>query len=256
MTCTALVQRLRGLVDEDWDGYVARIPAALEKVQAGDAWGGYLWASRGTSRLAALVAPQKLAVVAPTLASIVDAVVAELASKFSTDATVTVNALGPMELGNDVECVGAPLAAATRETIIGWIPRMDVKRDAEWASWFWTTGFLALGLGDQRIYRRFTGVPHDAPIPFQPGQTFGFNLQGLAAHLAGAIETRASIEAVMPAFEEFLCNLESLHIASRSAEESTALAIARVVYHRIGGIPLAKVAEHLRDKLAALAEAE
>ena len=165
---------------------------------------------------------------------------------------VTIVQLTPLDLGNALECVGIPLDPASWDTMRAWLPRMEVRRDDERAAYWWTAGFAALALGEPLRYWKAAGLHREAENPFTPGETFGFNLQGLLRHLGAAIDTRASFEDVRPAWDEFLRNFGALRSA-QSVDEGTLLWVARIVFHHIAGRPLREVAQALHDYLWTLA---
>ena len=89
----------------------------------------------------------------------------------------------------------------------------------------------------------------DRSTPFQ------FNLQGLLAYLAGAVEYGAAEVDVIPAWEDLLTSYPTLRDA-KSIDQGTLLWIARTVFHRIGGHPVGEVAQRLHDSAWRLAGME
>lgn len=252
MTITAALQSWKRRAGSAWSEYEAEIPEALDAVRRGRAHDAILLLGDGLATTAALVTPAAVARVAPTIAPVIDQAVAELDRERPRDAALTIAVLKIMNLGNAVECTGGTLARASHASFVSWLPRVNAKRDAPEALWFWNVAFASIAMGDAALYRRFTGVEHGRALPFVARTVVGFNLQALAAHLAGAIESGASVDDVMPAFDEFIDNFES-HDNAKSANKHVLLWIARIVFHRIGGAPLAEVATRLLTKLEQMA---
>lgn len=82
------------------------------------------------------------------------------------------------------------------------------------------------------------------PLSFSAGEAFGPNVQGVLAYLGAAIEHRAGLDAVLPAWRTLLAIAPELHDADQ-LRYPMLLWIARIVYHDIGGQPLGEVAERL-----------
>jgi hypothetical protein len=148
-----------------------------------------------------------------------------------------------LDLANVIECTHQARPAATRNTLRSWLPRIAVSRDDERTASYWSVGYAALALGDQATVARF------APArPFTAGATFEFNQQGLLAHLAAAVASRAKLADVMPAWQDLLASFGPLR-QSNSADGGTLLWIARCVFHLVGGAPVETVTRRLHDEL-------
>ncbi|MBE7453362.1 MAG: hypothetical protein HS111_32200 [Kofleriaceae bacterium] len=93
------------------------------------------------------------------------------------------------------------------------------------------------------------------PVEHCPNRAAPFDLQGLLAYLAGAVENGAAEADVMPAWEDLLGSYPFLRDA-KSIDQGTLLWIARTVFHRIGGHPLGEVAQRLHDSAWRLAGME
>ncbi len=165
---------------------------------------------------------------------------------------ITTSALGVIELGNALECVGVALAPESWATMREWLPRMEVSRNDERAAYWWTAAFAALALDEPLRFRKAAALTPDEPNPFVAGATFEFNMQALLRHLAGAIATGATFEDVQPAWENLLLRYGDMR-GDASVDEGTLLWIARLVFHRIGGRPLGEVAQALHDSAWSLA---
>jgi hypothetical protein len=197
-----------------------------------------------TPTAAALTAPDKLANVAGALAPIID----RAAAAQDVD-EISIAVLELLDLANAVECVGGTLAPPTHAAFRTWLPRITIRRDDENEMWYWSVGFAALAFDDSATARRFAGVDIHASFGFKPGETFGFNLQGLLRHLAGALEVGADLEAIRPAWNECLDNFETQWTAHR-VDGATLLWIARVVYARVGGAQVATVAKQIHNEVS------
>jgi hypothetical protein len=226
----------------NWQKYVAQIAKSdeLDPMIATNRLSGT------TPVAAAIAAPDTLAKVASSLAQLIDRSAAAEAVKHRERMPAGTSTL--LDLSNAVECVGGVLSGATVATFRSWLPIIKVDRDDEFQHWYWNVGFAALALDEQITYRRFAGVAIDADLGFRPGALHGFNLQGVVRHLAGAVEGRAGVAAIEPAWREILTNYE-IQRSAGTIHASTLLWIARIVYHRIGGRPLAAVARCLHDEV-------
>jgi hypothetical protein len=177
------------------------------------------------------------------LAQIVDAAIAEEAAEITPTERIAAPLVNLVNLVDLIECSHGPVSDTSRSTIRSWLPRMEVSRDDEDTSYYWTTGFAALALGDRQTATRF--APQQ---PFAAGATFQFNLQGLLAHLGGAIDAKAKLDDVLPAWNDLVASYIPLSQAS-NVDAGTLLWIARNVFHVIGGAPVATVASRLHDSL-------
>jgi len=166
--------------------------------------------------------------------------------------TVNLVLVSLLDLANAMECVGCALSRSAWETMRDWLPRIKVERDAEDASDYWTVAFAALALDQRFTYSRAAAVDPRGMIEFTPRQTFEFNMQALLRHLAGALEHRATLDQVWPAWEDVLWNFPSMNQAM-NIDDGTLLWIARTIFHRLRGAPLRDVAQHLHDSAWALA---
>lgn len=117
MTVANMLSHRRCLAQERWQEYIGDVAAAEAHVRAGDAHSGY-WLLMGSVSLdAPLVDLDRIMSVAPAIASVVDAGVAEADAGLS-DGPVTVEGVRLMSLGNTAECVGASLSSSTHATIL------------------------------------------------------------------------------------------------------------------------------------------
>jgi hypothetical protein len=201
--------------------------------------------------MAAVVKPDdvrtKLATLAPALDRIVAGAATEMIGHRIGPAFVRV-----LDLGNALECSGCALADATREVFRDWLGRMELVRDAAQMDPNWSAGFAALALDERPTYRRLAARAGEATLPFTPGETFGFNMQALLGHMAAAVENRAALADVTPAWHELLGNYDVLYDGA-TVRPGTLLWIARVVHHRIAGAPVGEVGQRLQDDITRIA---
>jgi hypothetical protein len=234
-----------------WDDAVARLPLRLRQVAEGRPGEG---AAAMHHELAMFTLAQPAAVAAQfgVLAPTLDAAVADKQARAGADGPVGIYEVSMASVGNIFECLGLPIAATTWDTVRGWLPRLEVSRNDERVSYFWTTGLIAMVLGDRATGRRIAGHSGDGPIPFVPGATFQMNLRGFLHHLAGAVEAGAGADDVMPGFNEVLANYQRFS-EGKALSEGTLLWIARIVHHQLGKQPLGTTAQFLHDTIWALA---
>ncbi len=123
------------------------------------------------------------------------------------------------------------------------------------AFWYFAKAFAGIALEKKALYRGPSGTyaDWDEPMPFTPGELHGFNPQSLMAHLAGAVETGATIHDVWPAFEECV-HLFPSREETREFDGAVLFWIARIVHHQIGGQPLGQTADWLSRHFNAWAD--
>lgn len=252
MSASKLLANTRNRIDEDWDDFAERALRAAAEARTGVASERVVVLDRNELPGAVIAAPEKLAAIGESLRPMIEAAIRE--EDAAAQGELAIHVIPVMSAANAIECVGVVVSSSTRATMAAWIPRLSVKRDDERASWYWTTAFASLVLCEPRVYRGFAGVDPEHSAGFQAGQTFGLDLQGFARHLAGAIETRANVESVLPAFREVIQNFSN-HRASASATEHTLLWMARAVFERVGGSPTGEVAHRLHETLVEIAGA-
>jgi len=133
--------------------------------------------------------------------------------------------------------------------------RIETSRRDELVFEHWNRALVALALDDRLTWGPIAGFLPKDPVPFTPGATFAFNVQGFVAHLAGAIVHRRPIEEVLPAWHDLLrCYPELQAVAM--ANMATLLWAARLVHHHIGGQQLGTTAAFLYDETRAAVMAE
>lgn len=199
---------------------------------------------------AAVVHPGEVAADVAPLAAVLDRGAARSAEEM-VGQRIRPSLLQLLDLGNALECVGLSIADATKDIFRDWLARMELDRNTPNMDEVWSAGFAALALDERPTYRRVAACAGEATLPFTPGETFGFNLQALLGHMAAAVENKASLADVTPAWHELLGNYHLLYDTS-SIRPGTLLWMARVVHHRIGGAPLGEVGQRLQDDIRQL----
>jgi len=129
--------------------------------------------------------------------------------------------------------------------------------DPDYRSWHWDRGLIALALDEPKTWRSIVGLLSGESLTFQPGATFQFNVQGLLRHLAAAIEHKADVADVLPAFHDLIrCAPLMWSSTPEQANQYTCLWAARLVHHHIGGHPLGTVGQFFYDAVQAAAARE
>jgi hypothetical protein len=149
-----------------------------------------------------------------------------------------------------MQVVGVDVGGDPLPALAPYLVRVDTNRSDEFVGHHWNRALLALILDDPRTWRPIAGFAEDDAIPFVPRRTFEFNVQGLVAHLAGAIVHRGLLEDVIDAWRDFVRCFPAL-VSARQANNQTLLWIGRVVFHHIGGEPLAQVGAQIHEAVAA-----
>lgn len=202
---------------------------------------------------AAVVQPGEVQRELPMVVAAVDRAVARSFAEM-VDRPISTAFLEMLDLGNALECAGCPLADATRDVFRDWLARMQLSRDHPDMFDVWSAGFAALALDERPTYRRVAARAGEVTLPFTPGEAFGFNVQALLGHLAAAVENRAPLADVTPAWHELLGNYGLLYDTG-AIRLGTLLWMARVVHHRIAGAPIGEVAQRLQDDVRQVAAA-
>jgi hypothetical protein len=161
----------------------------------------------------------------------------------------------PFELAdsaNFFQILGYPIANSVLASLAPLLERIETNR-REHPAWHWHHGFMALALHVAPVWRGIAGLTTGAPS-FTACAAFGPNVQGLLAYLGAAIETHATLEAVIPAWKTTLAVFPALRDA-REVTYSILPWIARVVYHDIGAMPVGEVAATLYADIQALVSA-
>jgi hypothetical protein len=179
--------------------------------------------------------------VAPLGSTIETAIAAVTKSHTGKMARVEMAAAG---VANLLDCGGVSISDRTFREVTTWLPRIVAKRNDLDTTTYWNKGFAALALGDQATYLQYC----DKPLQLEPGATYEHNLRGFITMLAAAVETKASVSAVLPAYNEVL-DLYATFQSASTLDEYSLFWIARIVHHRLGGLPVRKVAAKLHDDL-------
>jgi hypothetical protein len=250
MTITRHLGSWENIVRRSWDDDVKY----LEKIAASPKTGyGTLVGYTSTLVYAAVVQPREVWRHVAPLAAAVDRGAARSAAEM-VGQRIRLSFLELLDLGNALECSGLTIADATRGIFRDWLARMELDRNDPNMDQVWSAGFAALALDERPTYRRVAARAGEATLPFTAREMFGFNLQALLAHLAAAVENRATLADVTPAWQELLGNYHLLYDTS-SIRPGTLLWIARVVHHRIAGAPLGEVGQRLQDDIKQLSVA-
>jgi hypothetical protein len=132
---------------------------------------------------------------------------------------------------------------------------VEADRNDYFAFLYFAKAFAGIALREKSLYRGPSGTDAgwDEPMPFTAGDLHGFNPQSLMAHLAGAVETEATIDDVWPAFEECV-HLFPSRDATNEFDGAVLFWIARIVHHQIGGQPLGQTADWLSRHFNAWAD--
>jgi hypothetical protein len=235
----------------EWESIEDDLHESIERAESGPArlavegWGHQL------GRVA-IATPERTRAAFGSFVAVVDQAVVDEDQRVAPNGAVSFALINLLDVANALDSVGLSVADASRATMKAWLPRMNAKRDDVRAHYYWTSAFAALALDEAVAYQRAAALDSTAAIPFVPGQTFQFNMQGLLRHLAGAIAHGARLDDVMPAWEDLLQSFYALEDA-HSIDNGTLLWIARIVFHRIGGCALGDVARKLRESSWALA---
>lgn len=251
MNLQRILNGWRRLADLEWQEIRAGLPDLIARA-ASNTKRAHLDGWFATVAFPVLTEPSRARPEVRPLAPLLEEAVVDLQRDHERYERVTTVAVGLLDLGNALECVGVALAPASWATMRGWLPRMEVSRNDVRAADWWTAAFAALALDEPLRFRKAAALTPDEPNPFVAGATFEFNMQALLRHLAGAIATGATFEDVQPAWENLLLRYGDMR-GDASVDEGTLLWIARLVFHRIGGRPLGEVAQALHDSAWSLA---
>ncbi len=239
--------------DRDWQDFAARLPMLLQRGQT--AWHAVEGLAGRFGQYCCVDSSAIRRILAPHAELVDRATMEKDARLVSGQSQYDTHVFDILDLANVLECVGDSISPTTLDTFRRWLPLIRASRDDYNTSGFWSRGFAALALDERHTYSKYltpeyrkTPVPFDAP----PDARFGFNLQGLLTHLAGAVEQRAPFERVAVAWDDWLAHAPHA-MDSRSINPGTLLWIARVVHHRIACHPLGEVAQRLHDDIWRLA---
>ena len=156
---------------------------------------------------------------------------------------------GMMDLSdaaNAFQIIGFDVPSSVLESLRPYLPGIMELR--EYPQLRWNKGFTALALNERLVWAPIAGYLPDQPVPFTPRETFGFNVQGLLAHLGAARLVGATFEDVQPAWRSFMASADSL-VNTHQINYELVLWIARIVYHHIGQHPLGTVGELLHAEI-------
>jgi hypothetical protein len=103
-------------------------------------------------------------------------------------------------------------------------------------------GFAALALGVRSVYRPIAGLGVDDRLAFTRHELVGYNNQALLRHLAGAVEQRATLDDVRPAWSELVHRMDSEE-KTGTLDGGCLFWVGRIVWHLIAGNALGSVAD-------------
>lgn len=153
---------------------------------------------------------------------------------------------------NFFELLGYPIPSEVMVSLAPLVSRIETNRTDD-PDWHWQRGFIALALKQDPVWRGIAGLM-PGPLAFTPGEAFGPNVQGLLSYLAAAIEHRARIDDVMPAWKTFLAIFMGLFNADQ-VNFDTLFWVARIVYHDIAGRTLGQAGDQLYADIQEVAAA-
>lgn len=186
------------------------------------------------------------------MASFLPAAVATYAEEVSGEQPLSTAALGVLDTVCMYELMGCAVDPALLARLAPLLGRVETSRHDDRAK-HWHRGFAALALKSAAVWRGIAGLAPGA-LTFSPGESFGPNVQGLLGYLAAAVEHRAAVADVEPAWKTLLAAFGALYDAGELDFEAL-FWIARVVYHDIGGEPLGRAGERLWADLQDVAAA-
>lgn len=248
---TMTLRGLRAYWNRNWEWELEQVAHRLDEARQGRPGNAAVDMSRSLVNFA-IVAPATVATNFCPLAVTLKPAFADKAARSGSEHGLGIYEVSMANAANALECVGCEVDHGVWSTLRSWMSRLEVGRNDADATGFWTAGLIALALGETTIYRRVAGARGSGPIGFTPGETFVMNVRGYLLHLAGAIESAASIDDVMPGFLEVLRHYERLE-ADAALDQGALLWMARVVHHVIGRQPLDTTAQFLHDALWELA---
>lgn len=170
------------------------------------------------------------------------------------DRTLASMVLEYANAANVFEIVGLDIAPEVLEAFRSVILRIETHRH-DMPERHWTKGLLALALNQRLGWAPIARLMPTQDVPFVPRATFGFDVQGLIAHLGGARLVGATFDDVLPAWREFMAAADSL-MGARQIDEQVILWVARIVFHHIGKQPLGAVGDCVYEEIGRFVEAE
>jgi hypothetical protein len=131
---------------------------------------------------------------------------------------------------------------------------VQTNRNGDFPEWHHAKVLAAIAFGDRALYRGPVGSMTllDEDMPFSPRQLHGFNPQSFLGHLAAAVEARATVDDVWPAFEEFVLNFPRKE-ESGAFDGACLFWVARIVHHELGGRPIGQTCAWLHAHFEAWA---
>lgn len=175
--------------------------------------------------------------------------------------------LAVLSVANSLQLMGLELPERTVRTGASWLAGMQTTHDVpEWMHW--NRGLAALALADSPLAdsplgdsllgdsalgalataRTIAALPVTGPVPADLGVSPGWSIQAWFALLVAAVERPPPWEAMRPRWDELLLRFETF-LETQVLSDVSLPWLARVVGHRIAGIPLPGVADWLHHEL-------
>jgi hypothetical protein len=117
----------------------------------------------------------------------------------------------------------------------------------------WTKALTAIVVGEPFGWTPIAGAAKPEQLRFKANEEFGANVQAFIGHLGAAVGSKAQLDAVMPAWLDFLRTADPLMDANQ-IDMQVILWAGRIVYHHIGGEALGTVADQIYADIGRLAE--
>jgi len=173
--------------------------------------------------------------------------VAAYANECIGDYTLSTMLLEYANATNLFEIVGVDVPAEVLNSFRPLLLRVETDRH-DMPERHWTKGLVSLALNERWGWAPIAGLAPTQDVPFVPRATFEFNVQGLIAHLGGAILSGAALDDVLPAWHQFIALADTLR-SVRQVDNQVILWVARVVFHHIGKEPLGSVGDRVFEEI-------
>jgi hypothetical protein len=228
---------------DDLPGFIAQRLAAH-----GDGWHAAAGIGAKVAKLLFLHGPALVREKLAPIGHVVPAAVADFLRRncANPNAEVSSGIFEMVNATNGYEIIGFDVPPNVLASFRPHLARIIEERESPY--WRWTKGALALALDERAVWGPIAGFLPGKRVPFQAGQTFGPNVQGLLAHLGGARLAKATIAEVEPAWQSFMATADTL-VDAAQIDYALILWIARIVYHHIGGKALGSVGELLHAEI-------
>ena len=217
------------------------LAARLRAVRAPDTGGANLGApGRSVAAVSVLAGPRVAQPLLDQVAPLLPGVIAELMPAPATKQCL--DALWALSYLNAAHCAASEMPPAAAGAESAWLPTLAAARDQFSEPEQHTLALAACACALPALVPALVGAR--ALPPFEPGLTFGFNVQGFALYLASAVGASAEYDDVEMAWLEFVHNFP-IKLDTDMLDWPALLWAARAVYATIGGIPVAEVGDEL-----------